>query len=59
MKRIFVPAVFQGVKHSLISSTKGEVAGSVGRGRPKKTWEEVIKMDLRERRVSKDLARDT
>ena len=28
------------------------------RGRPKKTWEEVIKMDLRERRVSKDLARD-
>ena len=35
-----------------------EVAGSVGRGRPKKTWEEVIRMDLRERRVSKDLARD-
>ena len=33
-------------------------AGSVGRGRPKKTWEEVIKMDLRERRVSKELARD-
>ena len=29
-----------------------------GRGRPKKTWEEVIKVDLRERRVSKDLARD-
>ena len=35
-----------------------EVSGSVGRGRPKRTWEEVIKMDLRERRVSKDLARD-
>ena len=35
-----------------------EVSGSVGRGRPKKTWEEVIKIDLRERRVSKDLARD-
>ena len=35
-----------------------EVSGSVGRGRPKKTWEEVIKMNLRERRVSKDLARD-
>ena len=34
------------------------MSGSVGRGRPKKTWEEVIKMDLRERRVSKDLARD-
>ena len=35
-----------------------EVSGSVGRRRPKKTWEEVIKMDLRERGVSKDLARD-
>ena len=35
-----------------------EVSGLVGGGRPKKTWEEVIKMDLRERRVSKDLARD-
>ena len=35
-----------------------EVSGSAGRGRPKKTWEEVIKIDLRERRVSKDLARD-
>ena len=35
-----------------------EVSGSAGRGRPKKTWEEVIKMDLRERRSSKDLARD-
>ena len=34
------------------------MSGSVGRGRPKKTWEEVIKMDLRERRVSKDLVRD-
>ena len=34
------------------------MSGSVGRGRPKKTWEEVIKMDLRERRVSKDLAID-
>ena len=34
-----------------------EVLGSAGRGSPKKTWEEVIKMDLRERRVSKDLAR--
>ena len=33
--------------------------GSVDRGRPKKTWEEVIRMDLRERRVSKDLASDT
>ena len=32
-----------------------EVSGSVGRGRPKKTW--VIKMDLRERRVTKNLAR--
>ena len=36
-----------------------EVSGSVGRGRPKKTWEEVIRIDLRERRVSKDLARDS
>ena len=35
-----------------------EVSSSVGRGRPKKTWEEVIKMDLRER-VSKNLARDS
>ena len=35
-----------------------EVSGSVGREKPKKTWEEVIKMDLRERRVSKNLARD-
>ena len=35
-----------------------EVSGSVGRGRPKKTLKEVIKMYLRERRVSKDLARD-
>ena len=35
-----------------------EVSGSASRGRPKKTWEEVIKVDLRERRVSKDLARD-
>ena len=35
-----------------------EVSGSAGRGRPKKTWEEVIKMDLRERRVNQDLARD-
>ena len=34
------------------------MSGSVGRERPKKTWEEVIKMHLRERRVSKDLARD-
>ena len=25
-----------------------EVSGSAGRGRPKKTWEEVIKMDLKE-----------
>ena len=33
------------------------MSSSVGKGRPKKTWE-VIKMDLRERRVSKDLARD-
>ena len=35
-----------------------EVSASVGRGRPKKTWEEVIRIDLRERRVSKDLTRD-
>ena len=35
-----------------------EVSGSASRGRQNKTWEEVIKMDLRERRVSKDLARD-
>ena len=35
-----------------------EVSDSFGRGRPKKTWEEVIKTDLRERRVSKDLTRD-
>ena len=28
-----------------------EVSGSAGRGKPKKTWEKVIKMDLRERRV--------
>ena len=35
-----------------------EVSDSDGRGRPKKTWEEVIKMDLGERRVSKGLARD-
>ena len=35
-----------------------EVSGSVGRRRPKKTWEEAIKMDLRERKFSKDLARD-
>ena len=34
-----------------------EVAGSVDRERPKKTQEEVIRMDLSERRVSKDLAR--
>ena len=34
------------------------MSGSVGRGRPKKTLKEVIKMDLTERRVSKDLARD-
>ena len=34
------------------------MSGSAGRGRQKKTWEKVIKMDLRERRVSKDLARD-
>ena len=34
------------------------VSGSVGRGRPKKTWVEVIRMDLRKRRVSKDRARD-
>ena len=33
------------------------VSGLVGRGRPKKTWKEVIKKDLKER-VSKDLARD-
>ena len=35
-----------------------EVSSSACRGRPKKMWEEVIKMDLRERRVRKDLARD-
>ena len=35
-----------------------EVSGPSGRGRPKKTWEEMIKMDLGERRVCKDLARD-
>ena len=34
------------------------MSGSVGRGRPKKIWEEVIKMDLRERIVSKERDRD-
>ena len=43
---------------SVSRCTTVEVAGSVGRGRPKKTWEEVMKMDLRERRVGKDRARD-
>ena len=33
------------------------MSGSVGRGRSKKTWEVVIKMDFRERKVSKDLSR--
>ena len=34
------------------------MSGSVGRERPKKTWEEVIRVDLREGRVRKDLNRD-
>ena len=46
-------------KSFLVSRCRAvEVSGSVGSGRPKKTWEEVIRMDLRERRVSKDLVRD-
>ena len=34
------------------------VPGEVGRGRPKKTWGEVIKTDLKQKGVTKDLAQD-
>ena len=34
------------------------VPGKVGRGRPKKTWGEVVKADLKQKGVTKDLAHD-
>ena len=35
-----------------------KVSGSFIRGRPRKTWNEVNRKDLKERKVSKDLAKD-
>ncbi len=35
-----------------------EVAGSRGRGRPRKTWDEVVQRDLLERGLGRDLARN-
>ena len=35
-----------------------EVEGSVTRCRPWQAWDKVIRRDLREKRVSKDLAKD-
>ena len=34
------------------------VEGKKSRGRPKKTWEEQIRIDLRELNLSQDLTRD-
>ena len=35
-----------------------KVSGSLTRGQPRKTWNEVIRSDLKESKVSKDTARD-
>ena len=35
-----------------------KVRGSLPRGRPRKIWNEVIRSDLKEREVSKDIAKD-
>ena len=35
-----------------------KVTGTTGRGRPKKTWEEVIRIDLKQKGVSRDLVKD-
>ena len=35
-----------------------KVAGTTGRGRLKKTWEEVIRIDLKQKGVSRDLVKD-
>ena len=34
------------------------VDGSLARGRPQKSWSEVVRKDLREKKVSKDIAKD-
>ena len=36
-----------------------KVSGSFPRGRPRKTWNELIRIDLKERKVGKDIAKDT
>ena len=35
-----------------------EVSGIFPRGRPRKTWHEIVKKDPKERKVSEDIARD-
>ena len=34
------------------------VDGSLARGRPQKSWSEVVRKDLREKKVSKEIAKD-
>ena len=35
-----------------------KVEGDVGKGRPKKTWEEVIMSDLKQKGATRDLAKN-
>ena len=35
-----------------------KISGSLPRGRPKKTWNKVIKSDLKERKVIREVAED-
>ena len=35
-----------------------KISGSFPRGRPRNTWSEVIRTDLKEKKVSKDIAKD-
>ena len=46
-------------KDSWVSKVRSvNVEGSVGRGRPKKTWDEVVQADLRAKGLSREVAHD-
>ena len=41
-----------------IADTSFNVSGSFPRGLPRKTWNELIRSDLKESKISKDIAKD-